>query len=100
MAKKPKNYDAMYSLLREQPKARERKSKNRAIAHILQKRYQQLAQVDKGVLADAIGEIHSLDRSWRKVTEDHEHLRGSDYDDKPRLEKEVQESLGYSTINM
>ena len=88
-------YDSMLELLATQPAARERKNKSRAIKHILVKHYPSLRSIDPGVLQAAIKRSQSLDRAWRKVTETHKSLRGSDYDEKDALEANTKRKLGY-----
>ena len=80
-------------LLETQPKARERSNKNRAIAHVILKKYN--IEIDKGMLSDIVGEVLTLDRQWRKLLEDNPELRGLDYGEGKRLAQEKVLSLGY-----
>jgi len=84
----------LLNYLKQEPRARERKNKNRAIGNVIAGNYG-LAQQDKGRLADMVGEILSLDRKWRKILEENPELRGTDYADKDLLEERKIESLGY-----
>lgn len=86
-------YDRIKSYLQAEPKARERANKNRAIGNIMIKDYGLV--IDKAKMADMVDEILSADRAWRKVLEDNENLRGSDYSDKTILEQEKMLELGY-----
>jgi hypothetical protein len=87
--------EEMLVLLRENEEARERKNKDRAIRHLLIKQYPSLRAVDKGVLQAAITRSQSLDRAWRKVTEENPELRGKDYNAKGELVRKTQHTLGY-----
>ena len=86
--------------LKQEPKARERKNKNRAIANVIYEKYsldeKMFNELDKTTRADMVGEILSLDRKWRKILEENPDLRGSDYSDKTELEIEKQRELGYN----
>lgn len=81
--------------LKTEPRARERKNKNRAIGNLLQKKYFYTENISKDKMADMVGEILSLDRKWRKILEENPDLRGTDYTDKVELELEKQRELGY-----
>lgn len=83
--------------LKQEPRARERKNKNRAIGNITIKKYQldKNMFVDKEQMADMVGEILSMDRQWRKILEENPELRGTDYGDKDKLEEMKQLELGY-----
>ena len=50
------NYELVKSLLEEQPRGRERANKNKAIAYLIRKKYQQLFQIDNNLVADIIAE--------------------------------------------
>lgn len=82
--------------LKTEPRARERKNKNRAIGNLVFKKYGLETDIDKLLLSDVIGEILSLDRKWRKILEENPELRGSDYGEKEVLEVEKQRELGYN----
>ena len=89
------NYELVKSLLEEQPRGRLRANKNKAIAYLIRKKYQQLFQVDNNLVADIIAEASSLDRAWRQVLQENENLRGQDYSQKDELEEVRQLELGY-----
>lgn len=86
--------------LKQQPKARERKNKNRAIGNLILEKYKlnDIAYINvmsKEQASDMVGEILSLDRKWRKILEENPELRGTDYGDKEMLAQEKQIELGY-----
>lgn len=82
--------------LKHEPRARERKNKNRAIGNIIREKYLNTPErIESAVIADMVGEILSLDRKWRKILEENPELRGSDYKDKEVLEQQAQINLGY-----
>lgn len=91
-------YDKIKRLLEEKVEARERKNKNRAIAFLLVNKYPQLKEINRETLITIVKDVNGLDRAWRKVLEDNESLRGSDYDkndNKKILQQEVMLELGY-----
>jgi hypothetical protein len=81
------SYDKVKALLEEDPRTRERKNKTRTVAYILRKKHVELADIPNRKLAEILAESNTLDRMWRKVTEDHERLRGEDYNEKAEAEK-------------
>ncbi len=94
--------DAIEKYLIAQPKARERVNKDRAVVNVLLSTHIniymliQRGEVTKDELVAFVQDYNSMDRAWRKVLEERPELRGSDYESKDELEKEVQRSLGYS----
>lgn len=84
----------LLTYLKQEPRARERKNKNRAIGNLLSKKYR-FDFLPKQMVADMVGEVLSLDRKWRKILEENPNLRGEDYDEKVILEQEAQIKLGY-----
>lgn len=86
--------ESLEKFLEAEPKARERGNKHRTIANLILRRYRTL-DMDKGLLADIVGEVLSTDRMWRKVLEEREDLRGSDYDEGKILAQRKQIELGY-----
>lgn len=89
------NYNELMEYMRTEPKARERKLKDRAIVNILLKHYPQLRGVDKDTLVAFVKDHNSYDRCWRMITMEHEYLRGSDYYDKKDLSERKMVELGY-----
>ena len=85
----------MLEFLTQHPTARERKYKNLVNATILKEMFTELQDVDRKKLAEALKVSQSVDRAWRKVTEENPHLRGKDYNEKGELELTAQRSLGY-----
>ena len=90
--------------LKQEPRARERKNKNRAIGNLLIAPYIEKVMKDNGFkefisnkadIADIVGEVLTLDRQWRKILEENPELRGTDYKDKAMLEEKKLEELGY-----
>lgn len=81
--------------LEEEPRARERSQKDRGIVNVLLKRYPDLASLDKTMLTEFVREHNNMDRSWRKILEENPSLRGSDYNEKTKLEQQKQIELGY-----
>ena len=75
--------------------ARERKNKDRAIARLLQEEHVRTKEYPIDLLTEIVGEVLALDRYWRKILEERESLRGSDYGDKDKLEAEHQLDLNY-----
>ena len=86
--------EQMENFLENQPLARERSNKNRAIANLLLKGHPSL-EIGKSLLTEIVGEALSIDRLWRKVLEEREDLRGSDYKQGKILSQEKQIELGY-----
>jgi hypothetical protein len=89
------NYEIVSNYLKAEPKARERKNKDRAIANILIKRYPFINSVPKEILIEAMQDFNTLDRCWRQVTQLQPELRGKDYHQKEKLIHKKQQELGY-----
>lgn len=88
----------MEALLGREVLARERKNKNRAIAHVLKERWPTaLKDVPKDKLISIVKQANTLDRAWRKVTETRKDLRGKDYGGKAEAEHDVKNALGYGS---
>jgi len=94
--------DHITQYLKEQPKARERAHKDRAIVNLLIVRYPSLGvAIQSGVMSKnlviaLVQDYASYDRAWRQALEQNPQLRGKDYHEKDRLEQEKQIELGYS----
>ncbi len=80
-------------LILSNPKARERKFKNRAIASLIIKKYNLPISID--IMADIVKDCENGSRAWRAFLRDHPAYRGSDYSDKKKLEQEHKLELGY-----
>lgn len=88
--------------LEQEPKARERRQKDRALANVLLSNHPSLKDVSKEVLTGIVSEVLYLDRQWRLILSERNDLRGSDYDgkgfkEKKQLEQESQVDLGYES---
>lgn len=96
----PKAYK-LVRYLQEEPKARERKNKNRALVNLLTHEYGfilrglQDGSISKEALTNFVKDILYYERMWRKILEQEPHLQGSDYGDKDELERKAQQELGY-----
>lgn len=80
-------------LLEKQPRARERKYKNEAIAYLLKLKHS--LNLDRKLLMEIVKEANTLDREWRKLLEENPKLRGSDYEEKNKLVDKKLKELGY-----
>lgn len=87
--------------LTEQPLARERKNRSRALWRCLERKYGVINSMTLDMWLDYYPEAESLNRLIRKVQAEREDLRGLDYDGenggktKEILEQEKMQSLGY-----
>lgn len=94
--------DLVIAYLEKQPLFRERKNKDQGIVNILIGRHTKLGDairtgvITKGFVVEMVQEYASMDRAWRQALEHDPNLRGSDYDDKVRLEQKKEIELGYS----
>lgn len=86
----------LLNYLKQEPRARLRANKNRAIGNILQKKHFYTENISRDKMANLVGEILTLDRQWRKILEENPELRGTDYSKKDILEQEKMLELGYS----
>lgn len=96
-----KKREKLNKLLIEEPRARERKNKDRAIVNLLIKEYGWLDRLIlenpkiKDSVIRLVGDYGSYDRLWRDILKKNKKLRGSDYGDKVKLEQEKMIELGY-----
>lgn len=90
-----KREDILKKYLTEEPKARERVNKVRALCNLLQRNHPSIQGIPKKVMEEIIDETISYERYWRKILLDHPELRGKDYNEKTRLSQEAQVNLGY-----
>ena len=88
-------YATIKSYLETEPKARERRNRERALINLLLEKYQFFKDIPKQTLIDFCHDFASYDRIWRKVVSENPTLQGSDYKDKNGLEQEKMLSLGY-----
>lgn len=90
-----KDYVKAY-LLRE-PRFRQREHKDRGIAQLLMQKWPDLRQIERETLAKVLHDFNSMDRYWRQLLDENSELRGTDYEDKAKLEEEKKEELGYGS---
>lgn len=94
--------DEVKQFLEENVPARERANKDKALVMLLVRRQPMFRKaieadlISMGMLLTMVQDYTSMDRAWRKILQDNEALRGSDYEQKELLEQEVQEQLGYN----
>lgn len=81
------NYERLQEYLQIEPRARERKNKNRAIGNVILEDY--YLDIPKQTMSEIVAEILTYDRVWRKILEENPALRGMDYLDKQKLENEI-----------
>jgi hypothetical protein len=79
--------------LEQYPTTRERSNKDRFLATVLKEKYKVI--IDTEILTEIVKDYDSMNRVWRKVTADNEHLRGLDYNDKKHLQEKKIIELGY-----
>lgn len=87
--------------LREEPRFRERKNKDRGIVNLLINRWGlhhaiERGEITKDRLVAIVQDFASMDRAWRKALEENPSLRGLDYDKKDELEARHMKDLGYN----
>lgn len=88
--------ETILQYLRDYPAFRERSTKNKWLGGIIFKKYGiEITPKMKDQMQDIISDLQSADRAWRKILEEHEELRGSDYGEKTILEQKKQLELGY-----
>lgn len=88
----------LYRYLQEEPKARERRAKDRALCNLLIRNYPALRNIPKETLIEVVRDFNALDRYWRLLTSLHPELRGSDYDTKQVVEERKQLQLGVAEM--
>ena len=88
-------FDTMVRYLESEPRARERRSKDRGIVNMLIRQFPALEEIPKETIVEIVQEYNSLDRYWRKAMLEHPHLRGADYDTKAVVEQRAMQSIGY-----
>lgn len=92
-----KREDILRRYLQDEPKARERVNKVRAIANLLQRNHPSIQGVSKEVFTEIIDETIAYERYWRKILLEHPHLRGADYETKRKVVQKKQIELGYES---
>ena len=88
-------YNEIKQYLEKYPKGRERESKNRFIAWILEQKYEHIDRVSIDSIEILIVDASSYDRAWRQVLQYEPELRGTDYNKKDILEQKKELELGY-----
>lgn len=93
--------DQVIDYLKDEPKFRERANKDKGIANLLLRKYPllkkaiELDMFSRDTLIALMQDYATMDRAWRQALEHDPTLRGSDYEEKVRLEQEKQIELGY-----
>jgi len=91
--------------LENEPRARERRNKDRALANLLLKRHPKLQnalderKMNKDDLIAIMQDFDSLNRFWRLILMENPELRGSDYDTKDKMESKHLGLIGYRLPN-
>lgn len=81
--------------IKDEPRFRERKNKNRGLANILLRLHPIIKDVKPEIFAYIIGEVLTMDRTWRKFLAENPDYRGKDYGDRERLMEKAMVELGY-----
>lgn len=89
------NQDTVRAYLEEEPRARERRNKDRALVNLLIRKYPQLSCIEKSTLTEIVLDYNNADRYWRKTLHEYPHLRGKDYGTKDIVEQRKELALGY-----
>lgn len=88
-------YEDVKHYIEEEPKARERRNKDRALVNLLIRKYPELSAIEKSTLIKIVHDYNNADRYWRLILERFPELQGSDYNDKVPLEQKKELELGY-----
>lgn len=88
---------ALFTIVRDNQKARERKYKNRTIAYVLRKKYPVIENIELDVLEKIVKNANSIDRQWRKLLEEYPEFRGKDYGEKLKVVNKKLVELGYKS---
>lgn len=91
-------YERIKNYLSKEPRARERHLRDRAMINLILEDYPSLAEIPKDTLIVFCQQFESYARIWRKVIEENESLRGSDYETKDIVEQRKQIALGYDPL--
>lgn len=91
------NQKEIIAILEVRVDCRERSNRGKFMGRALQKKYPyELEKVPLSRLVDILKDAISMDRRIRRIQELREDLRGTDYDEKERLEQEAQLDLEYA----
>lgn len=90
----------VYEYLQLDPRFRERINKNKGIANLLYKQFPSFlepfnSKEGRERLIEVVIAYSSMNRWWARLLQDHEDLRGKDYNDKYILREEKKKELGY-----
>ncbi len=89
--------DILRKYLQDEPRARERVNKVRAICNLLQRNHPVLQTISPEVIVEIIDETIAYERYWRKILLDNPELRGKDYQTKKEVVQKYQIGLGYES---
>ena len=84
------------STLEREPGFRERSRRDKGFIILLMERYPSLSHNSKSQLLDFAQDFANYTRTWNRILQEREDLRGSDYDQKIILEQEAELNLGYT----
>ena len=89
--------DQLKRYLQDEPRARERHNKVRAITNFMRRSHPTLQSISVDLMSKFIDEIIALERYWRKILLDNPELRGHDYNTKKITVQNAQIRLGYES---
>lgn len=88
--------DTLYNIVKDKPKARERKYKQRTVAFVLQQKFPELQSISLDNLEKYLKKASSYSRQWRKLLEEKPEFQGNDYiRTKQSSVDKVQKAMGY-----
>lgn len=87
-------FDEIKNYCEKEPKARERRNRDRAMVNLLLKKYPEMLPL-KDKIINICHDFESYSRIWRKVLEECPELRGKDYETKREMVEKHQIELGY-----
>ncbi len=87
--------DLTKECLEKVPASRERKNRSKLVWWVLQRETNGFDSMNKELFCELFTKGESISRWARKLQEENPELRGTDYEEKERLEQEKQEELGY-----
>lgn len=87
--------DLLKNYLQNEPRARERVNKVRAICNLLQRQHPAIQGISPEVMTRIIDETIAYERYWRKILLENPELRGADYETKKEVVQKFQQSIGY-----
>lgn len=87
--------DLLKTYLQNEPRARERVNKVRALCNLLQRNHPAIQGIPAEVFTQIIDETIAYERYWRKILLENPDLRGKDYQTKREVVQKFQQSIGY-----